>query len=255
MNYFIAASTDAGARKTANQDSLNVSLLTAGSQKMAFAVLCDGMGGLQKGEVASASVVRAYSRWARERLPALISPGITDAVIRSDWLGLAAECNEKIKVYGRMNSVTLGTTVTVLLLTAERYFILHVGDTRAYEIAEAAVVLTRDQTLAARAAELGLLTEQAARTDMRRNVLLQCIGASEEVHPDFFSGTTRKDAVYLLCSDGFRHEISAEEIFSYLKPGCLTGAGQMKSRTEALIRLNRQRQEKDNISVITIRTF
>ena len=103
--------------------------------------------------------------------------------------------------------------------------------------------------------EQGLLTLEQAETDPRRSVLLQCIGASDVVYPDFFLGEVKKDAVYMLCSDGFRHEITAEDIFAYFHPGRMLNEMIMKESETALIALNKQRQEKDNISVITIRTF
>lgn len=59
----------------------------------------------------------------------------------------------------------------------------------------------------------------------------------------------------MLCSDGFRHEITEEEIYKYLNPGVMTDENRMKRNMDALIDLNKQRQERDNISVVTIRTF
>ena len=59
----------------------------------------------------------------------------------------------------------------------------------------------------------------------------------------------------MLCSDGFRHEITDEEIFQYLNPGVMYDARQMKQNMDTLIDINKQRQEKDNISVVSIRTY
>ena len=213
MNYIISASTDIGNTKKTNQDSLNVKVITIGGEQVAFAVLCDGMGGLEKGELASASVVHAYEKWVLERLPALLSAGLRDDILRKEWEGIAGLCNEKIKDYGRRSAISLGTTAAVLLLTRERYYIMNVGDSRVYEIAGQLSVLTRDQTVVAREVEQGLLSLEQARSDPRRSVLLQCIGSSEEVYPDFFFGEPKAGAVYMLCSDGFRHEITEAEIW------------------------------------------
>ena len=103
--------------------------------------------------------------------------------------------------------------------------------------------------------ELGNLTPEEAKTDSRRSILLQCVGASDEVYPDIFLGDTKLNAVYMLCSDGFRHEITNEEIFNYLNPSVMVDADGMKHNMDALIEINKQRMERDNISVITIRTF
>ena len=103
--------------------------------------------------------------------------------------------------------------------------------------------------------QAGELTPEQAKTDVRRSVLLQCIGASEEVYPDMFFGDTKLNAVYMLCSDGFRHEISNEEIYNSLNPNVMVDAEGMKCNMQSLVELNKQRQERDNISVITVRTF
>lgn len=255
MNFIVSATTDIGLTKHTNQDSYCVQIINTQLGRVAFAVLCDGMGGLSKGEVASASVVQAFRSWASQKLPILYVNGITDDSIRSDWIGIATEYNEKIKSYAASYSTNMGTTVTALLLTEKRYYIINVGDTRAYEIADATTVLTRDQTVVAREVELGHLTPEEAERDSRRSVLLQCIGASEEVYPDMFFGDTKQNAVYMLCSDGFRHEITEDEINQYLNPNVMLDADGMKQNMDFLIDLNKQRQERDNISVISIRTF
>ena len=83
MNFIVSASTDIGTVKESNQDSLQVKVLTVNGEKLVFAVLCDGMGGLAKGELASASVVKAFDRWAKERLPALCAAGVAEGGIRT----------------------------------------------------------------------------------------------------------------------------------------------------------------------------
>ena len=255
MEYIVSASTDIGTVKNTNQDSLNVKVLSLGEEKMVFAVLCDGMGGLEKGEVASANVVHAFHQWIVNSLPALCEKGITDADVRREWTDIITSYNEKLKIYGKKCAVNLGTTVAAILLTKDRYFITNVGDSRVYEIYEEARCLTKDQTVVAMEVEQGTITAEQAEKDSRRSVLLQCVGASDAVYPDFFFGEPKKDAVYMLCSDGFRHEVSAQEIYTYLQPARMLDAEGMKKNETELIELNKRRKERDNISVITIRTF
>ena len=255
MNFIVSATTDIGLTKSTNQDSYNVRVFSTKQGKIVLAVLCDGMGGLAKGEVASASLVNAFCKWADTKLPVLCENEITDSDIRADWVGIATEYNEKIKAYAASCGTNMGTTATVLMLTESRYYIMNVGDTRAYEISDAVTVLTKDQTVVAREVELGNITPEEAERDSRRSVLLQCIGASEEVYPDMFFGDTKLNAVYMLCSDGFRHEITEDEIHQYLNPNVMVDADGMKQNMDALIDLNKQRQERDNISVVSIRTF
>lgn len=255
MNYIISGTTDIGLSKSTNQDSYAVRLIDTNKGKIVFAILCDGMGGLSKGEVASASLVHAFSTWVNNRLPSLIEVGFDENVIAQEWNKIAIEYNEKIKAYGKAHGASMGTTLTAMLITQEKYYVINVGDTRAYEITDQVTVLTKDQTVVSREIELGYLTEEQAKVDSRRSVLLQCIGASEEVVPDIYCGTTRTNAVYMLCSDGFRHEITPEEIMHYLNPSVMLDADGMTNNMNTLIEINKQRQERDNITVVSIRTF
>lgn len=223
--------------------------------RMVFAVLCDGMGGLEQGEVASASVIHAFRNWATTQLPQLCVRPLQDGDIRRQWEDVILRQNRAIKAYGTRQGVRLGTTAVVMLLTQTRYYILNVGDSRAYELTASLKQLTKDQTFVAREIALGHMTEEEAKTDSRRNVLLQCVGASEDIFPDLFFGDVQANAVYMLCSDGFRHEITGEEIYEKLQPGVLFDEYTMQRHMTSLIDLNKQRQERDNISAVLVRTF
>lgn len=255
MNFIISATTDIGLTKNTNQDSYMVRTFTTRQGKIVLAVVCDGMGGLAKGEVASSSVVNAFKKWADYRLPLLCEKEICDADIRAEWVGIAMEFNEKIKTHAHAAGTNMGTTLTALLLTEKRYYIINVGDTRVYEISDGVSMLTKDQTVVAREVELGNLSPEEAEKDSRRSILLQCIGASDEVFPDMFFGETKLNAVYMLCSDGFRHEISEGEIYQYLNPNMMLDADGMKQNMISLVELNKQRRERDNITVVSVRTF
>lgn len=255
MNFIVSANTDIGLTKSTNQDSLSVMVVNTVQGRMVFAILCDGMGGLDKGEVASASVINAFRTWAYNDLPQLCQAPLEDAVIRSQWDKIVTDQNLTIKHYGARQGVRLGTTVVAMLLTQTRYYILNVGDSRAYELNGGLRVMTADQTFVAREIALGHMTPEQAATDSRRSVLLQCVGASDEVYPDMYFGDVQPNTVYMLCSDGFRHEITPEEIYEKLQPGVLFDEYTMQQNTLSLIELNKQRQERDNISVVLVRTF
>lgn len=255
MDFIISANTDIGIAKDTNQDSLTVKTIRTPQGKMVFALLCDGMGGLAKGEVASASVIRAFDAWVHYELPQLCTMPLNAEMIRSQWEKILLDQNQLIKTYGARQGVRLGTTAVVMLLTNTNYYIMNVGDSRAYELSDTLRQLTKDQTFVAREVELGNMTPEQAEVDQRRSVLLQCIGASEAVYPDFFVGNTLINASYMLCSDGFRHEITPDEIFRYMRPEVLLDEASMNANTLGLIELNKQRQERDNISVVLIRTF
>lgn len=255
MNFIVSANTDVGISRSNNQDSLSVKVINTPQGRMTFAIMCDGMGGLEKGEVASASVIHAFDNWVQNELSLLCHEPIQDSVIRSQWNKIIDEQNKAIANYGALHGTRMGTTAVIMLLTQNRYYIMNVGDSRAYEITDSAKQITEDQTLLAREVALGNMTEEEAKHDSRGNILLQCIGASEVVYPDMFFDDVKTDAVYMLCSDGFRHVITPEEIYEKLQPACLLDENTMNTQVRELIELNKQRLEKDNISVVTVRTF
>ena len=255
MNFIVSATTDIGISKSTNQDSLSVKVINTPQGRMTFAILCDGMGGLEKGEVASASVIRAFDAWVYNELPKLCEQPLEDSVIREQWNAIITSQNETIKAFGARQGVRLGTTVVAVLITQSRYYAINVGDSRLYEIVDGVKQITADHTFVAREVALGNMTEEQALVDERRSVLLQCVGASDEVYPDMFFGEPVQNAVYMLCSDGFRHEITADEIFAALQPGVLFDENTMNTHAQQLIELNKTRQERDNISLAMIRTF
>ena len=255
MNFIVTGNTDIGLTKSTNQDSLSIKIINTKQGRMVLVVLCDGMGGLDKGEVASASVVRAFDKWVREALPVLTENPLDDPTVRSQWERIVNEQNEKIKAYGAGLGIKLGTTLTAMLITQTRYYVINVGDSRAYELFNGIRQITNDQTFVAREVALGNMTEEEARNDSRRSVLLQCIGASDQVFPDMFFGDVKQNAVYMLCCDGFRHEITAEEMYDRFLPDKLLTEDMMNRASLELIELNKQRQERDNITVALVRTF
>ena len=261
IHYMAAAQTDIGLVKQVNQDSLTVKVVDTELGEITLAVLCDGMGGLTKGELASAIVVRAFEKWFWEKLPYKLKE-LTAEILKADWERLVADCNKRIREQGSQN---MGTTLTAMLFYADSYYIIHVGDCRAYEMTSEVFQLTQDQTFVEREVASGRMTREQARTDSRRNVLLQCIGVKEEVEPEFITGKLVPGACYLLCSDGFRHEISREEILEAIeekvwepvkmqRPESEIMSG-MKTALDMLIEKTKERGERDNISAILIQTL
>lgn len=253
MDVLTVAYTDIGIRKAANEDSLLVKIADTPLGKVVLAIIADGMGGLSKGELASASVIRAFSDWFDLELPEQLATGDWDD-IQYRWERMIKEQNHRIAEYGRSERIQLGTTLTALLVIGNQFrMIAHVGDSRVYRINEGIEILTDDQTVVGRDIKRGLLTPEQARKDPRRNVLLQCIGASRLVEPEYIYGQAVPGEVYVLCSDGFRHMISEEEIFSAFRPGELQDETVMEQRARAMVELNKQRQETDNISVLLVK--
>ena len=256
MQFMISADSDMGIKKTTNQDSLLMKEYDTHIGNGVLAVLCDGMGGFEKGEVASATVVKAFEQWGNKQLTFISEQPQYEHILRQQWFSLAFDLNEKIMNYGRAHGIKLGTTVVAMLFTQNKYFLMNIGDSRAYEIGKNQVIqLTKDQTFVAREVELGHMTAEQAETDSRKSVLLQCVGASEQVYPDMFYGEVKQNTTYMLCSDGFRHVITQEEIYHMLAPEILTDAKTATENIRYLINLNMRRNEQDNITSAVVRTF
>ena len=252
MRFTVTADTDIGILKTINQDSVLIKHGVINEDEVLLAVICDGMGGLPKGELASAAVVRAFSQWFERELPYEIDHADMQ-VIGGKWALMLRELNGRILEYSKVNMIEgMGTTFSGILFLKDQYIIGHVGDSRIYQIGALMTQMTTDQTFVAREVSRGTMTPEQAKKDRRRNLLLQCVGASRVVEPQIICGKTERGA-YLLCSDGFRHEITETEMYESLNPIHLINRDAMHSNARYLIEQVKSRGERDNISVILIK--
>lgn len=215
--FYISGSTDVGIKRNINQDSLLVQKINSSIGEIVFACICDGMGGLQNGELASATVVHRFKKWVSESLPLLTNRVIERKDIVFSWQHIIDDCNANIMQYGQHNNITLGTTLTAILFTETEYFAVNIGDTRAYEIGAKLKQITCDHTVVQNEIDCGRMTLDEAKVSRRKNVLTKCIGVEKKAIPDYFFGKVRKNTTYLICSDGFRHKISEHEMLSVFK--------------------------------------
>lgn len=253
MNFKIVAHTDKGIKKNTNQDSVLMKVARTDYGKVAFAAVCDGMGGLAKGELASATLVRMLTKWFEEEFPAMLYQGLSLDMLKKSWSDLIYKANHKISTYGHSLHVDMGTTVVMILIVDHVYYIANVGDSRVYLLRDELTQITKDQTYIQREMDMGRMTWEEARRDPQRNVLLQCVGASEIIEPDYYTGNVNSGSMFLLCSDGFRHVISQEEIYEYLNPYRLLNEQAMQDSLVYLTDLDKYRQETDNISAALVR--
>lgn len=255
MRFLSAAHTDIGTVKKVNQDAFCIKIAKANKSNIAFAVMCDGMGGLKKGELASALVVNAFSNWFEREFSIMMSKEFDLGLVMTRWTQLAQEQGRKILEYGKANGLSLGTTLTALLIVDDMYVYIHVGDSRLYVLNNGITQITKDQTLVAREVENNRITAEQAKTDSRQNVLLQCVGASKTIVPEVNVGKVSVNDVFLLCSDGFRHEVSEEELYGILAPSVLTSEKVIKKSLKDLVDLDKARGEKDNITALLIKAI
>lgn len=255
MKFLAAADTDIGIKKSANQDSLTLKIADTSNGQIVLAVICDGMGGLSKGELASAVVIRAFSAWFEKRLPELLSEGkeLSCDLVKDEWLIIINNENEKLRQYGIDNNVRLGTTITALMAWENTYFVMNIGDTRAYKITDSLLQITNDQTFVAREVALKRMTPEEALVSPQRNILLQCVGVTPSMAPDFFYGEFESNTSFMICSDGFRHLISPQEILNEFRPSSLGDENDMRRRIRSLIELNKIRMEADNITALLVK--
>lgn len=256
MEYLVAAYTDTGIQKETNQDSICVRrAAVAGIGETVLAVVCDGMGGLKKGEVASASAVNAFGAWfdaSLLRLPALCGSDFSQ--VRHQWVTLVEELHHDLLRYSGEAKVQLGTTVAVFFAYGDRYITMNIGDSRVYERKKKLRQLTQDQSLVAREIAAGRITEEESRHHPQRNILLQCLGAGEQITPVFTEGKVQNDALYLLCSDGLCHELSPAELADRFQAVYLKSKDAMTSALHEATELCKRRGESDNITSILLKT-
>lgn len=238
MKLLSAACSDRGIKKKINQDSLLVRSTMTKEGEILLAAVCDGMGGLEKGEVASGEVIRALARWFEETLPLLLSG--------------EQEKNQMISVYGKEKNLLLGTTVSAVLLIAGWYLIVHVGDSRVYGLTEDVQRLTKDQTYVQREIDAGRLTKEQARQHPRRNVLLQCVGVQEKITPEWKSGVYYPGMGFLVCSDGFCNQLLDGELEERFCRNYLRAEWEMEENLKEVMEQNKRRMETDNLSAIWI---
>ncbi|MBD7910203.1 PP2C family protein-serine/threonine phosphatase [Clostridium cibarium] len=253
MNFTVGYDTDAGLRKKINQDALLIKTAKSPYGRLGLFIVCDGMGGLSSGELASATVINEMSRWFDE----IISHIDFNTVDESDLYKFTCEqimdLNNKIFEYGTRKDEKLGTTLTLCLFVNDKYYILQVGDSRVYKIANTVEQLTKDQTFVQREVDRGNITIEEAENHPRKNVLLQCVGARKEVEPVMVTGKLTGNEVFLICSDGFYRKLSNNEILNELRWNNLNNSEQIKGKVRKFIDLVKSREERDNITGVIIK--
>lgn len=254
MTFLTAHHTDIGIVKETNQDALLIKTAQSSCGNIGFFVVCDGMGGLSAGEVASSIVVQMLNTWFDNELPNLLRrPEQLEEDLITSLNEKIHEANQRILAYGRSHGIELGTTITALIIVDDKYYTFQIGDSRAYVVGDTLQQLTEDQTFIAREIAHGNLTTEEARNHPKRSVLLQCVGASPKIEVVVSSGFVQDDMMFLLCTDGFYHEIYDDEVIEQMHPTLLSSEQQMEDTIVELIELVKRRQEVDNISVILVR--
>ncbi|MDS0525606.1 serine/threonine-protein phosphatase [Clostridium sp. SHJSY1] len=253
MKFTVGYHTDAGLRKKINQDALLIKTAKSPYGRLGLFVVCDGMGGLSSGELASGTVISGMGLWFDEILAHVKFDTVDEVDLYKFICGQILSLNNKIFEYGFIENQRLGTTLTLCLFVHNKYYIFQVGDSRAYKITDSVEQLTEDQTFVQREVDRGIITKEEAESHPRRNVLLQCIGAKREVDPVMITGEVKGNEVFLICSDGFYRKISNNEILNELRWSELSDSEEINNKAKNFIELVKSRQEVDNITGLIIK--
>lgn len=235
--------TDIGLQRRTNQDSYAVGELPGG---VGWAVVCDGMGGVGGGNIASSTAVKTLS----DQILSAWRTGMGPNSIRS--LLQSAVMAANINVFDMSKSVEslsgMGTTVVATIIVDGTAHIVHAGDSRAYVIdAEKNITqVTRDHSIVQNLVEAGQLTEKEARAHPRKNVITRALGVEEDLTVEYTEIKLKKDEALLLCTDGLTNYAEISEITKIFK------ASLFIEYPDKLIELANKNGGGDNITVIVI---
>ncbi|CDO02283.1 Serine/threonine phosphatase stp [Oceanobacillus picturae] len=234
--------TDQGLVRSHNEDAGGVFY---NKHDQLLAVIADGMGGHQAGDVASRMATSLMeTEW-------LESEQLDNPEAAESWLQTAVEKINK-KVYE--HSLTkeecqgMGTTFVVAICTEDFITVSNIGDSRCYMLSEDGFKqITVDHSLVNELVRSGQISKDDAEQHPRKNVLLKALGTEKSVVPEIISLGWEMGNKLLLCSDGLSNKVTDEELHRYI----LADEDIEQIETE-MIRLANNRGGEDNISVIVV---
>jgi protein phosphatase len=236
--------TDTGRARRNNEDA--VALDEAGR----IAVLADGMGGYNAGEVASQMAAeRVRSELADRLRPLGATPEDDD--IRKAMIEAVDAANRA--VYDAATSTAeyagMGTTLVVAVYRGEKLWLGHIGDSRAYRFRNGQLEqVTRDHSLLQEQIDAGLITAEQAAYSMHKNLVTRAVGVDEVVDLEVHDHPVEPGDVLLMCSDGLSDMLADEQIAQLLRTNdSLTDAGTM------LVQAANAAGGRDNIAVVLAR--
>jgi protein phosphatase len=206
--------------------------------------LADGVGGQDRGEVASQAAVEDFVSG--------FGAAPTSEALGPLLMRLVQEANQHIYEIGKNSSpggTAMATTLVACGLRFDRVAVAHVGDSRCYLVRQSqAMLLTRDHTVPQEQVRLGLLSAREARDAPTRHLLSRSIGTDLFVNVETSEHQVLPGDVLALCCDGLHHSVEGSEIAALAGNG-----GNLNAAAERLVALANERDGSDNISVQLIR--
>ncbi len=237
--------TDIGLRRRENQDTYAFEAF--GAPDTVAAVVCDGMGGVSGGRLASSIAVSTFL----EELHARAHINMTEEqvcemeaeCVRRANAAIFARSREEIAYRG------MGTTLVAAIASPESAVICNVGDSRAYHIGSEGIRrVTRDHSVVESLIEAGNITPEEARTHPNRNLITRALGPENEIEADCFTVPLAEGDCLLLCSDGLIVTAEDEELLSVVR-----AAEDGEQALAQLLELSKSRGAPDNVTIVLIR--
>jgi serine/threonine protein phosphatase PrpC len=241
-----AVLTDVGKLREHNEDCVGF------FPQVGLAVLADGMGGHNGGEVASQIAIRVVQDVVSQRFTTRTSSLWGQARRRMQELLVRAfrEANAAIVLEAALQPhlAGMGTTLVAALFEGDRVTVAHVGDSRAYRIRQGSIVqLTKDHSLLQQQIDAGMISEEEAQSSSIRNLLTRAIGTDPAPAVEVHEHATEAGDVYLLCSDGLTDMLSDERILEVIG-----GRSTLTEACDWLIEEANREGGRDNISTILV---
>ncbi len=204
----VSSATSAGRIRPLNEDAYFVSEPSSGS---VLAVVADGMGGHNAGEVAAGEAVGIFHK---------VLFGSSGDALKDALLRAVSEANSKIyemSIHKKKLS-GMGTTITACVAEEKKVTAVQVGDSRLYLIRGNKITqITKDHSLVEMLVESGSITKEQAKHHPQRNVITRAVGTDETVEADIYEFPVEPEDKILLCSDGLVNMVEDETILSVIK--------------------------------------
>lgn len=252
MEFVACCGTDIGIYRKKNQDAVSIRKNEIGGRQCFMAAVCDGVGGLSKGEYASRCMKERLERWFLYEFPQIAGQSDEEEIIKQRLKKIICFQNELLYEYGKQHGIRCATTVSVLVVSDEKYYIAHVGDSRIYLVTEKIRQLTEDQSFVAEALKSGKMSKEEIVKSGKENVILQSVGGDARVEVLTYCGRVRENSSFLVCSDGFYHHMDEDEIIEkFWRKRSATSRELGEKLVDQIDRL-KKRGERDNISAAVI---
>jgi protein phosphatase len=247
----VASLSHPGMVRTHNEDSVFV------DGEAGLAVLADGMGGYNAGEVASGIAVNVVSnglmpelRSGRELSKVDIQSGLTHAALLLQQQIGSANKGIYEAAQARPECAGMGTTIVAAVFVGNRVSIGHIGDSRCYRLrGEKFEQLTHDHSLLQEQIDSGQITPEQAKYSLNKNLVTRALGIEAIVPADIAEYRLEANDIYLLCSDGLTDMVDPEVVHSIVDEKRTL----LPEAAADLIDLANQNGGRDNISIILVR--